>query len=440
MTTITASPKQLSSLPSNQRRTRSMGKIYSKEQDNPEETNNNNKRPTPSYCTKTEEFSVSINSPSKKRRTSQTPAAAKKVVDTFNQEVSNPIVSPVNQVTYKSDEDTNDDIEETDDNISNNIDDPYDNKDISSSYDLNDEQLSPPSPSPSAAFLRQREGFVGNSRHNYLSSPTADVSMTGINTSEVYGYMNGDEDEDKDGTHYSEFGWPDMDPTATHDANNNSNSTNNISCGRRNSNHLNSSEEFFSIQGNNHQQHQHSTSFFSDRPLQRSLLQDFLQADDYVQGDGGDSEQPISGQQPIDEVDMFFSASQADYVSMSFSTKLSIPQQRQQFLALAKPTYLTSWPHFLTLDYFDTHDAHDRSDIVPPSPPPSSNHQENSDNGNDTMTPILSTASYFDTKFSVLHRIGTGEYADVWKVWNIESNEVFAIKKLKVPFQSFSDR
>ncbi|CAO3576852.1 unnamed protein product [Absidia cylindrospora] len=132
----------------------------------------------------------------------------------------------------------------------------------------------------------------------------------------------------------------------------------------------------------------------------------------------------------------------ANYASMSFSTKLSIQQQKQQFLALGRPTYITSWPHFLTLEYFDNRDAHDRSDIVPsPSSSDSNNIEGDQEDmpGGEISTP-LSSASYFDTKFSVLERIGSGEYADVWKVWNTESNEVFAVKKLKIPFQSFADR
>jgi hypothetical protein len=236
------------------------------------------------------------------------------------------------------------------------------------------------------------------------------------------------------------------------------------------------SDLYFSMNDND------NNTFLPDRPIQRTLIQDFLQVDDYVPSDtygrSGlemDSDQlgteigqrtmtTTNGHQPTDEMDIFFSAGPADNTSMSFTTKLSIAQQKQEFLALAKPTWITSWPHFLTYDYFNTHDAHDRSDIVP-SPPssPSTNPLDNNSSNNnnlDTHTdddtsdnddesksttttaaiPPISTASYFDTKFSVLHRVGSGEYADVWKVWDIESNEVFAIKKLKIPFQSFSDR
>lgn len=279
------------------------------------------------------------------------------------------------------------------------------------------------------------------------------------NRSDGLRYSDLDEDNDED-AHYSTFGWPDMDQSSMRGSF--------LDDGEDRRYNQTPSDHYFSMNDNE------SNTFLPDRPIQRTLIQDFLQVDDYVPSDtygrsglDMDSDQPgtetgqrtmttTGGHQPTDEMDLFFSAGPADHTSMSFTTKLSIAQQKQEFLALAKPTWITSWPHFLTYDYFNTHDAHDRSDIVPSPPviPLDNNNNLDTHTGDDTSDnedesksttttaaiPLISTASYFDTKFSVLHRVGSGEYADVWKVWDIESNEVFAIKKLKVPFQSFSDR
>ncbi|ORX57584.1 hypothetical protein DM01DRAFT_1229880 [Hesseltinella vesiculosa] len=128
-----------------------------------------------------------------------------------------------------------------------------------------------------------------------------------------------------------------------------------------------------------------------------------------------------------DEIDQFFftpttydcSSSNFDY----HTPKLSIDEQQQRFLHYGKSLYLTVWPHFLNMDYFDQHDAKDRSQIDP----------EDDDVSHTTF-------AYFDTKFTVIEKLGSGEYADVWKVKPRDSEQVYAVKKLKTSFQSFTDR
>ncbi|KAI8071983.1 kinase-like domain-containing protein, partial [Thamnidium elegans] len=46
----------------------------------------------------------------------------------------------------------------------------------------------------------------------------------------------------------------------------------------------------------------------------------------------------------------------------------------------------------------------------------------------------------FDAKFSILKSMGSGEYAEVWKVLELSSKQMFAVKKSKVPFTGWEDR
>ncbi|KAI8067051.1 kinase-like domain-containing protein [Gongronella butleri] len=133
----------------------------------------------------------------------------------------------------------------------------------------------------------------------------------------------------------------------------------------------------------------------------------------------------------MDEIDSFFSLPTYDYSSNIdfFTPKLSIDEQQQQFRHYGKPLHMTTWPHFLDIDYFDRHDSKDRAEVGSNSP---------------QAAAIASTDSadtpYFDTKFTVLNLLGSGEFSHVWKVHCSDTNDVYAVKRLKAPFHGFSDR
>ncbi|KAG2237514.1 hypothetical protein INT48_005550 [Thamnidium elegans] len=123
-----------------------------------------------------------------------------------------------------------------------------------------------------------------------------------------------------------------------------------------------------------------------------------------------------------DEVDAFFSsnnnpaADEPEYV-LSSALKMSLLQQQHRGV----PMYITEWPHFLTLDYFKHHGPQDR--VI-----------------EDDKPIRISTTPYFDAKFSILKSMGSGEYAEVWKVLELSSKQMFAVKKSKVPFTGWEDR
>lgn len=125
-----------------------------------------------------------------------------------------------------------------------------------------------------------------------------------------------------------------------------------------------------------------------------------------------------------DEVDAFFSsynppAEEPEFV-LSSALKMSILQQQHKHT----PKYITEWPHFITSDYFKTHSLQDRS-IIPPEE-------------EELMEPI--TTPYFDSHFSILKNMGSGEYAEVWKTRQLSNDEINAIKKSKLPFTGWDDR
>ncbi|KAI8085773.1 kinase-like domain-containing protein [Gilbertella persicaria] len=118
-----------------------------------------------------------------------------------------------------------------------------------------------------------------------------------------------------------------------------------------------------------------------------------------------------------DEVDAFFSshnpADEPEYV-LSSALKMSILQQQHQ----QGPPFITDFPHFLTQEYFEQCGPQDRQI-----------RRRNSQNG-----------PYFEEKFHMIKNMGSGEYAEVWKVRCLNTNEEYAIKKSKVPFIGWDDR
>ncbi|KAG0180939.1 hypothetical protein DFQ28_004745 [Apophysomyces sp. BC1034] len=115
-----------------------------------------------------------------------------------------------------------------------------------------------------------------------------------------------------------------------------------------------------------------------------------------------------------DEVDAFFS-SYVDEQQESSTTRANRLQNSM------RNEFLTEWPHFLTNDYFTTHGPDnwgiDRE-------------------GNESRK----ATTYFDTTFSILKCLGSGEFAEVWKVRHVGTGKLFAIKQTKTPFLSCDDR
>ncbi|CEP13264.1 hypothetical protein [Parasitella parasitica] len=122
-----------------------------------------------------------------------------------------------------------------------------------------------------------------------------------------------------------------------------------------------------------------------------------------------------------DEVDRLFSshnpADEPEFV-LSSAMKMSILQRQHQH----GPLWQTDKPHFLTDSYFRHHGPQDRS--IPTS--------EN--------TLAASATSYFDCKFEKLGAMGSGEFAQVWKVRCLATNKVYAVKKSKNSFTGWDDR
>jgi hypothetical protein len=126
-----------------------------------------------------------------------------------------------------------------------------------------------------------------------------------------------------------------------------------------------------------------------------------------------------------DEIDALFSShvdepQTAEFV-LSSSLKMAILNQQQNHT----PRYHTEWPHFLTTDYFKQHGPKDRS-ITIPSPP--------------TKQSSTTASTWFDSKYSILSSLGSGEFAEVWQVRELDTNQISAVKKSKSHFVGWDDR
>ncbi|KAI7848467.1 kinase-like domain-containing protein [Circinella umbellata] len=91
-----------------------------------------------------------------------------------------------------------------------------------------------------------------------------------------------------------------------------------------------------------------------------------------------------------------------------------------------KPAFLTTQPRFLTKEYFQQHD-------------PTSCMQEEDQEEEEFYEDEVSI-SYFQSKYETLGNLGSGEYADVFKVQHVETGHIWALKKTKLQFASYDDR
>ncbi|KAF7720835.1 hypothetical protein EC973_005978 [Apophysomyces ossiformis] len=121
-----------------------------------------------------------------------------------------------------------------------------------------------------------------------------------------------------------------------------------------------------------------------------------------------------------DEVDAFFSGCVDDPIESSTSraNRWQTNSRRNEFL--------TEWPHFLTSDYFATHGLDNRA----------IEHSQQQQDGKESRK----ATTYFDTTFSILKCLGSGEFAEVWKVRHVTNGQLYAIKQTKTPFVSCDDR
>lgn len=164
--------------------------------------------------------------------------------------------------------------------------------------------------------------------------------------------------------------------------------------------------------------------FNSSAPIRRSLYSELLMSSNIDHDEDLESKTtlPLSRSYarpiPEDEVDVFFSshnpANEPEFV-LSSALKYSLLQQEHRL----GPAWVTSTPHFLTPEYFENYTVQDRE-----IPAPESTYS--------------SSVSLFDTQFTVLGNLGSGEFAEVWKV-SCENQE-YAIKKAKVNFTGWEDR
>ncbi|KAI8137343.1 kinase-like domain-containing protein [Fennellomyces sp. T-0311] len=200
----------------------------------------------------------------------------------------------------------------------------------------------------------------------------------------------------------------------------------------------------------------------TDRHARRSLLSELIQNDepdvddddperqqskkDLFQAVLGDEEDedgwfppPPSDHAPSqlqhydDQIHDFFTASHVeDNISTEPMPTSSLrrtyrPSEWQRI----KPGYRTTQPRFLTSEYFKEHN------------PTSCMEEEEEElyEDDDAQHPSqLAAIPYFETKYTILGSLGSGEYAEVFKVEHIETGKQWAIKKTKGPFESYDDR
>lgn len=128
-----------------------------------------------------------------------------------------------------------------------------------------------------------------------------------------------------------------------------------------------------------------------------------------------------------DDIDDFFSSS---HVEDSIATeRIPSPQlfKRLRNWQKIRPGYLSSKPRFLTDHYFETNG------------PKSCDMDEEMPEDNDGEHPICKE-SYLDTNFVLMDRLGSGEFADVYKARRHGSDTLLAIKRTKHPFAGYDDR
>lgn len=219
------------------------------------------------------------------------------------------------------------------------------------------------------------------------------------------------------------------------------------------------------------------SSFLADRPVRRSLLSELLQCsepghaededvfmdpearrsileavfgeDVQPLDDNGDGEETMMSKSPPtrssrlqqqynDAIDEFFSSSHIEDnipTERIMSSSLKKSQLQPWNWHKNRPGYLTLKPRFLDEDYFATHgpttcSGDDESE---------EENKENEEEVGGERSPFSATP-YFDIRFSILSLLGSGEYAEVYKVKDLQTGQLAALKKTKVPFCSYDDR
>ncbi|KAI7884867.1 kinase-like protein [Lichtheimia hyalospora FSU 10163] len=128
-----------------------------------------------------------------------------------------------------------------------------------------------------------------------------------------------------------------------------------------------------------------------------------------------------------DDIDDFFSSSHVE--DCIATERIPSPQlfKRLRNWQKIRPGYLSSKPRFLTNDYFETNG------------PKSCDMDEEMPEDNEQEHPMCKE-SYLDTNFVLMDRLGSGEFADVYKARRHESSTLLAIKRTKHPFAGYDDR
>ena len=136
-------------------------------------------------------------------------------------------------------------------------------------------------------------------------------------------------------------------------------------------------------------------------------------------------------QQYDDQIDSFFSSSHVEdniateRIPTSSLRRNYCPSDWQRI----KPGYLRTQPRFLTSEYFKEH--------TPESCMEEEEEELYEDDDAQHQTQIV---PYFEAKYTILGSLGSGEYAEVYKVEHVETGKQWAIKKTKGKFVSYDDR
>lgn len=128
-----------------------------------------------------------------------------------------------------------------------------------------------------------------------------------------------------------------------------------------------------------------------------------------------------------DEIDAFFSnhnpPNEPEF-ALDPAIQLSLLQYQQRY----GPAWITYKPHYLTQEYFENYTIKDQ--YIPIEMP----------DDDVTLQELQNTVTVFDSQFTILKNIGTGEFAEVWKVQCPETNVEYALKRSKNKFTDWEDR
>ncbi|KAI8992626.1 hypothetical protein BDB01DRAFT_779077 [Pilobolus umbonatus] len=165
-----------------------------------------------------------------------------------------------------------------------------------------------------------------------------------------------------------------------------------------------------------------------DKPSRRSLLSELLSSSDVAQADTYIYKKRKSAlvhsslfgidEEDEDEKTTIPKPTEYDEVDAFFSQYTPIEEEKSEINTYNRLGFISPGPHFLTEEYFNTHGPNEK--MIPPH--------------NITTTPFL------DTDFSIMGRIDSGHYAEVYKARDLSTHQLCAIKKSKLPFKSWDDR